>query len=69
VNPGVGPAGPVDRPTDPVSEARQGCLEFSLDCPDPSPLELETGEVRPVVFNPGPEPKRRPDCGGALSSP
>jgi hypothetical protein len=51
MDPGVGPAGPVDRLTDPVAEARQRCLEFSLDCPDSRPLELEPGEVRAVVFN------------------
>jgi hypothetical protein len=69
MNPGVGPAGSVDRLADPVSEACQGCLEFPLDCPDTRPLELETGEVRAVVFNPSPEPTCRPNHGGALSSP
>jgi hypothetical protein len=68
MDPGVGPAGPVDRLADPVAEARQCRLEFSLDCPDPRPLELEPGEVRAVVFDPSPEPTSRPNPGDTLSS-
>jgi hypothetical protein len=51
MDPRVGAAGPVDRLTNPIAEACQSRLEFSLDRPDPRPLGLEAGKVRAVVFN------------------
>jgi len=53
MNPRVGAAGPVDRLANPIAEAGQGRLEFSLDGPDPRPLSLETRKVRAVVFDRG----------------
>jgi hypothetical protein len=68
VDAGVRSAGPVDRLAIPVSEARQRGFEFSLDRPEPGPLGLEAGEVRAVIFNPGPIPLTGRRRGGALSS-
>jgi hypothetical protein len=67
MNPGVGAASSVDRPTNPIGEARQRGFEFSLDGPDPGSLDLEAGIVRAVVFNPCPIPLTGRCRGGALS--
>jgi hypothetical protein len=68
MNPGVRAAGSVDRPTNPIGEACQRGFEFPLDCPDAGSLDLETGIVRAVVFNPCPIPLTGRCRGSALSS-
>ncbi len=67
MNPGVGAAGPVDRPANPIGEACQRGFEFPLDGPDPGSLDLEAGVIRAVVFNPCPIPLAGRCSGGALS--
>jgi hypothetical protein len=49
---GIRPACPVDPSIRPVTEAGQRGLQDSLDRPFPR-IDLEPGEVRSVVFDPG----------------
>jgi hypothetical protein len=67
MHPGVGAAGPVDRPADPIAESCQCGLEFALDCPETWSLDLEAGKVRAVVFDPCPVPNLGSGSGDALS--
>jgi hypothetical protein len=67
MNPGVGSACSVNRPTNPIAEAGKRGFKFSLDRPDARSLDLEPGIVRAVVFDPRPEPSVGSAREGALS--
>ena len=68
MNPGIGSAGSVHRPSDPIAETGERGFELSLDRPDPGSLDLEAGVVRAVVFDPRPEPATGSVREGVLSN-
>jgi hypothetical protein len=71
VYPGIRTTGPVDPPDHPVIEACQRVLQDPLDRPA-TRIDLETGEVRAVIFDPCSVSHRRALSGavvGALPAP
>ncbi len=65
VDPGVGPARPVDPDPPPAADAAERRLQLSLDGPPPR-LYLEAGEPGPVIFHPRGVPREATLSGGWL---